>query len=104
MRRIRLLASDLDGTLLRPDETVSDRTREALAAALIVTLEVAGVALLLDRFGSIGGWRPAEVVLLFGLGFTAQGLASVMLSVVALNDAGIRAYTKAGFREIGRRR
>ena len=33
MRRIRLLASDLDGTLLRPDETVSDRTREALAAA-----------------------------------------------------------------------
>jgi Cof subfamily protein (haloacid dehalogenase superfamily) len=30
---IRLLASDLDGTLLRPDETVSDRTRAALAAA-----------------------------------------------------------------------
>ena len=33
MRRIRLLASDLDGTLLLPDETVSDRTRGALAAA-----------------------------------------------------------------------
>jgi Cof subfamily protein (haloacid dehalogenase superfamily) len=30
---IRLIASDLDGTLLRPDETVSDRTRAALAAA-----------------------------------------------------------------------
>jgi len=33
MDHIRLVASDLDGTLLRPDETVSDRTRAALAAA-----------------------------------------------------------------------
>jgi hydroxymethylpyrimidine pyrophosphatase-like HAD family hydrolase len=33
MHGIRLVASDLDGTLLRPDETVSQRTREALAAA-----------------------------------------------------------------------
>ncbi|KAF0651897.1 MULTISPECIES: HAD family hydrolase [Streptomyces] len=29
----RLVATDLDGTLLRPDETVSRRTRDALAAA-----------------------------------------------------------------------
>jgi Cof subfamily protein (haloacid dehalogenase superfamily) len=33
MDGIRLIASDLDGTLLRPDETVSERTRAALAAA-----------------------------------------------------------------------
>jgi Cof subfamily protein (haloacid dehalogenase superfamily) len=33
MAEIRLVATDLDGTLLRPDETVSDRTRAALAAA-----------------------------------------------------------------------
>jgi len=33
MDRVRLVASDLDGTLLRPDETVSGRTRAALAAA-----------------------------------------------------------------------
>jgi hydroxymethylpyrimidine pyrophosphatase-like HAD family hydrolase len=33
MEGIRLVASDLDGTLLRPDETVSERTRAALAAA-----------------------------------------------------------------------
>jgi Cof subfamily protein (haloacid dehalogenase superfamily) len=32
MDGIRLVASDLDGTLLRPDETVSERTRAALAA------------------------------------------------------------------------
>ena len=30
---VRMLASDLDGTLLRSDNTVSDRTREALVAA-----------------------------------------------------------------------
>ena len=33
MDGVRLVASDLDGTLLRPDETVSDRTRAALASA-----------------------------------------------------------------------
>jgi HAD superfamily hydrolase (TIGR01484 family) len=33
MDEIRLVASDLDGTLLRPDETVSARTRDAVAAA-----------------------------------------------------------------------
>jgi ABC-2 type transport system permease protein len=46
-----------------------------LAAALIVALEVAGMALLLDRFGALGGWRPPEVVLLLGLAFAAQGLS-----------------------------
>ena len=33
MDGIRLVASDLDGTLLLPDESVSDRTRAVLAAA-----------------------------------------------------------------------
>jgi HAD superfamily hydrolase (TIGR01484 family) len=33
MEGIRLVASDLDGTLLRADETVSERTRRAVAAA-----------------------------------------------------------------------
>ncbi|HET7517847.1 MAG TPA: Cof-type HAD-IIB family hydrolase [Actinomycetes bacterium] len=33
MDGVRLVASDLDGTLLRPGQTVSDRTRAALAAA-----------------------------------------------------------------------
>jgi Cof subfamily protein (haloacid dehalogenase superfamily) len=33
MDGVRLVASDLDGTLLRPDETVSERTLAALAAA-----------------------------------------------------------------------
>ncbi len=36
--------------------------------------------------------------------FTALGLHSVMLVVFEWNEAGIRAYEKAGFHEFGRRR
>jgi ABC-2 type transport system permease protein len=68
---LRLAAASVRATTRRP-AYLAVRT---LAAGLIVVLEVAGVVLLLDRFGSIGGWRPAEVVLLFGLAFAAQGLA-----------------------------
>jgi Cof subfamily protein (haloacid dehalogenase superfamily) len=42
MEGVRLVASDLDGTLLRPDETVSERTRRAVAAA-----RAAGITLVL---------------------------------------------------------
>lgn len=41
--------------------------------------------------------------LLLDYAFTAAGLHNVMLRVYAFNLAGIRAYQKAGFREIGRR-
>lgn len=41
---IRLIATDLDGTLLRADKTVSDRTRAALAAARDAGLTVALVS------------------------------------------------------------
>ena len=68
---LRLAAAAVRATIRRP-AYLAVRT---LAAGLIVALEVAGSVLLLDRFGSIGGWRPAEVVLLFGLAFAAQGLA-----------------------------
>jgi ABC-2 type transport system permease protein len=68
---LRLVAATVRATARRPAFLAA----RAVAAGLIVAVEVAGVVLLLDRFGSIGGWRPAEVVLLFGLAFTAQGLA-----------------------------
>jgi ABC-2 type transport system permease protein len=68
---LRLAAASIRATTRRP-AFLAVRT---LAAALIVTLEVAGSVLLLDRFGSIAGWRPTEVVLLLGLAFAAQGLA-----------------------------
>jgi hydroxymethylpyrimidine pyrophosphatase-like HAD family hydrolase len=41
MGSIRLVASDLDGTLLRPDETISERTRQAIAAARRAGITVA---------------------------------------------------------------
>ena len=37
-------------------------------------------------------------------GFTGLGLHNIWLSVFAHNEGGIRAYNRAGFREIGRRR
>jgi diamine N-acetyltransferase len=37
-------------------------------------------------------------------GFNVLGLHNIMLSVHADNEAGVRAYRRAGFREIGRRR
>ena len=36
--------------------------------------------------------------------FTVMSLHNVMLDALAINPAGLRAYEKAGFREIGRRR
>jgi ABC-type uncharacterized transport system permease subunit len=43
-----------------------------VAAGMIVAVEVMAVVLLLDRFGTIGGWRAPEVVLLFGLAFASR--------------------------------
>ena len=42
--------------------------------------------------------------LMLDYAFTALGLHNVMLRVFAFNHAGIRTYTKAGFKEFGRRR
>jgi ABC-2 type transport system permease protein len=70
---LRLAAASVRATARRP----AFLAVRATSAALIVAVEVAGVVLLLQPFGSVGGWRPAEVVLLFGLAFAAQGLALV---------------------------
>ena len=37
-------------------------------------------------------------------GFTGLGLQNIMLTVYDFNERGVRAYTRAGFRIIGRRR
>lgn len=52
---VRLIASDLDGTLLRTDHTISDRTRKAIAAA-----DEAGITVV----AATGrGWRSATKLL-----------------------------------------
>ncbi|MBX5446809.1 GNAT family N-acetyltransferase [Sphaerobacter sp.] len=50
------------------------------------------------------GYGTEATRLALDYAFTALGLHDVMLKVYAFNQAGIRAYQKAGFKEIGRRR
>jgi RimJ/RimL family protein N-acetyltransferase len=50
------------------------------------------------------GYGTEATRLMLDYGFTALGLHNIMLTVLRHNEAGIRAYTRAGFREIGRRR
>ena len=55
-----------------------------------------------DCWGKGYGAETARLMLDYG--FTALGLHNILLTVFAYNARGIRAYTRAGFREIGRRR
>lgn len=50
------------------------------------------------------GYGTEATILTLDYAFTALGLHNVMLDVLSASLAGIRAYEKAGFKEIGRRR
>jgi RimJ/RimL family protein N-acetyltransferase len=50
------------------------------------------------------GYGTEAVRLMCDWGFNAMGLNSIMLLTFAWNIAGQKAYTRAGFREFGRRR
>jgi len=50
------------------------------------------------------GYGTEAARLMLDYGFNALGLHNIMLRVAAYNERGIRAYTRAGFREFGRRR
>ena len=50
------------------------------------------------------GFGTEATRLMLDYAFTALGLHNVMLRVFSFNVAGIRTYTKAGFKEFGRRR
>lgn len=50
------------------------------------------------------GYGTEAVQLMCDYGFNALGLNSIMLLTTAFNIAGQKAYEKAGFKEIGRRR
>ena len=50
------------------------------------------------------GYGTETTRLMLDYAFTALGLHNVMLIVFEFNAAGIKAYQKAGFKEIGRRR
>jgi diamine N-acetyltransferase len=50
------------------------------------------------------GYGTEATRLMLDYGFTALGLHNIMLSVRSWNERAIRAYLRAGFKEIGRRR
>ncbi len=50
------------------------------------------------------GYGTETTALMLDYAFTALGLHNVMLDTFAYNERAIRAYTRAGFRPIGRRR
>ena len=50
------------------------------------------------------GYGTEATRLVLDYAFTALGLHNVQLNVFAYNLAGLRAYQKAGFKEVGRRR
>lgn len=50
------------------------------------------------------GLGTEAVELILDIGFNAMGLNSIWLTTYEFNVAGRRAYTRAGFREVGRRR
>jgi RimJ/RimL family protein N-acetyltransferase len=50
------------------------------------------------------GYGTEATLLVLDYGFSALGLHNIMLQVVGYNERAIRAYRRAGFRDIGRRR
>jgi RimJ/RimL family protein N-acetyltransferase len=50
------------------------------------------------------GYGSEATFLMLDYAFTALGLNNVLLTTASFNQGGLRAYQKAGFREIGRRR
>jgi Cof subfamily protein (haloacid dehalogenase superfamily) len=90
MTDVRLVATDLDGTLLRSDGTVSDRTRAALQAAAEAGLPVAFVTgrpprwldVLVDEVGHVGVAVGANGAVLYDIG--AERIISAHLLESAL--------------------
>lgn len=50
------------------------------------------------------GYGTEATILMLDYGFNVQGLHNIMLTTYGYNERAIRAYTRAGFREFGRRR
>ena len=50
------------------------------------------------------GYGTETVILMLDYGFSVLGLHNIMLDTYSYNERAIRAYKRAGFREIGRRR
>jgi ABC-2 type transport system permease protein len=49
-----------------------------VGSALVAICEAFGVVLLVDRFGTIAGWRAPQIIVLAALVFTGQGIANAV--------------------------
>jgi ABC-2 type transport system permease protein len=54
----------------------------SLSAMLVSVAEATGFALLVDRFGTLAGWSAPEIVLMYALGVTGQGLAQTVCNTL----------------------
>lgn len=113
-RTIRLVATDLDGTLLRDDRTISERTRRALAAAQAMGVTVALVTgrpprfvqPLADELGLTGAAVCCNGAMLYDLASGAMLEHSPMESATALalvrrlraTDPGVAFAVERGLR------
>src|SRR5439155_4459284 len=55
-----------------------------------------------DCWGKGYGTETTRLMLQYG--FNSLGLHNIMLTTYSFNERGLRAYRRAGFREVGRRR
>src|SRR6266545_2098117 len=60
-----------------------------IGSALVALCEAVGVVLLVDRFGSIAGWRTPEIIVLAGLVFSGQGLAQAVGNRLRPDDVSL---------------
>ncbi len=104
-RPVRLVATDLDGTLLRSDNTVSDRTRQALKDAAAQGLLVAFVTgrpprwldVVVDETGHVGVAVGANGAVLYDMA-SEQVLVAHTLQPELLTALGQQ--LRAGFPEV----
>jgi Cof subfamily protein (haloacid dehalogenase superfamily) len=93
----RLIVSDLDGTLLRPDRTVSQRVRTAIAEAqttgITVAIATARPPFTASQFAALGGITGVAICANGALLYDLE--ARVVLDQVTLDLAAARAIVAA---------
>ncbi len=80
-----LTMASLRSNVQRPSTLVV----RGIGSALVALCEAVGMVLLVDRFGSIAGWRTPEIIVLAGLAFTGQGLAQAVGSKLRPDDMSL---------------
>jgi ABC-2 type transport system permease protein len=68
---VALALASLRSNVQRPSAVLV----RGMGSALVALFEAVSIVLLVDRFGSIAGWRTPQIIVLAALGFTGQGLA-----------------------------